>query len=84
MPKAPAPQMSPQKLTSPERGVGAEADVRRGPVKHGWIDVSVRCLVQANGDGTVTISVPRLSHDAWTGQTEADARMKACRALDDF
>jgi hypothetical protein len=76
--------MTDQQTADPVARVAVGADVRRGPVKRGWIDVSVRCLVQANGDGTVTISVPRLSHDAWTGQTEAEARMKAHRALDDF
>lgn len=57
--------------------------VRRCTVRRGRIGVTVRCLLQDNGDGTVTVSVPRLSHDAWTGTTEAEAKNIALRALDD-
>jgi hypothetical protein len=68
---------------TPVRGVGAEVRVRRGPVRDDRISVQLRCLVQRNGDGSVTVTVPRLSTQAWTGQTEAEARMMALLALVD-
>lgn len=65
--------------TAPEpvERVAVEADVRRGPVMDDRISVQLRCLVQRNGDGTVTVTVPRLGTQAWTWQTEAEARMMA-------
>ena len=75
--------MTDQNSTDHDARLAFEPLVRRGPVTHGRIDVRVRCFVQRNGDGTVTVSVPRLSYDAWTGKTEAEARMLALLALDD-
>jgi len=57
--------------------------MQRGPVRDDRISVQLRCLVQRNGDGTVTVTVPRLSTQAWTGQTEGEARMMALFALVD-
>jgi hypothetical protein len=54
-----------------------EADDVRGPVRYDRINIQIRCLVQRNGDRSVTVTVPRLSTKAWTGQTEAEARMMA-------
>ena len=68
---------------SAEDGGRTEPFVSRGPVKDDRISVQLRCLVQRNGDGTVTVTVPRLSTRAWTGQTEAEARMMALLALVD-
>jgi hypothetical protein len=66
-----------QQPADPVARVAVEADVRRGPVRDDRISVQLRCLVQRNGDGSVTVTVPRLSTKAWTGQTEAEARMMA-------
>ena len=83
MPKAPAPTETLQAAPAPVARVAVEADVRRSPVREDRIKVQLRCLVQDNGDGTVTVTVPRLSTQAWTGRTEGEARMMALFALVD-
>ena len=83
MPKAPAPPITQPQPADPVARVAVEADVRRSPVRDDRINVQLRCLVQDNGDGTVTVTVPRLSTQAWTGRTEGEARMMALFALVD-
>ena len=72
--------------TAPEpvARVAVEADVRRGRVYQRAIWPRLRCRVQANGDGTVTVTVPSLSTLAWTGPSEAVAIQLALCALDEF
>ena len=60
------------------------ADSLRGPVTERAISVRLRCRVQRNGDGTVTVTVPRLSSQAWTGPSEGVAVKLARGALDEF
>jgi hypothetical protein len=40
--------------------------------------------VQRNGDGTYTVTVPRLGTQAWTGTSEAVAGQLARFTLDEF
>ena len=76
--------MTDQQTADPVARVAVEADVRRGPVIERQISVRLRCCVQRNGDGTYTVTVPRLSTQAWTGTSEAVALQLARFALDEF
>ena len=57
---------------------------RHWPVFERQISVRLRCRVQRNEDGTYTVTVPRLSTQAWTGTSEAVAVQLARCALDEF
>lgn len=55
----------------------------RGDVRPFLIQIALRCLVQDNCDGSVTCVVPTLSCRAFTGDSIADAMLKATRELNE-
>jgi hypothetical protein len=81
MPKAPAPPITTQQPADPVARVAVEADVRRGPVLHVPLTISVEALVQDNGNGTWTVAVPSMTRGIETAPSLRTALLRMADAL---